>query len=122
MKTKCQRMFKILDISANSVQIGIERVLSKHFLWVQTLTINNGKEFLKHKSIAENLGIIVFFLGLYSPWQRGLNENQDTLIRKYIHKCTSLETVNYQDIESIATCINNRTRDKILVSKRQKRH
>ena len=40
-----------------------------------TLTVDNGKEFASHESVAETLRIKVFFADPYSAWQRGLNEN-----------------------------------------------
>jgi transposase, IS30 family len=110
MKTKYQLMFKVQERSADTVQNAIECLLSKHYPWAQTLTVDNGKEFANHQSLEKNLGINVFFCDPYSPWQRGLNENQNGLIRQYIPKSTSFETLNSHDIETIATRLNNRPR------------
>ena len=44
-----------------------------------TLTVDNGKEFASHESVAETLQIKVYFADPYSAWQRGLNENTNWL-------------------------------------------
>ncbi|GAG08733.1 unnamed protein product, partial [marine sediment metagenome] len=51
-----------------------------------TLTVDNGKEFASHESIADALQIKVYFADPYSAWQRGLNENTNGLIRQYVPK------------------------------------
>ena len=38
-----------------------------------TLTVDNGKEFASHESVAAALRIRVYFVDQYSAWQRGLN-------------------------------------------------
>ena len=48
------------------------------------LTVDNGKEFSNHESVARTLEIKVFFADPYSAWQRGLNENTNGLIRQYV--------------------------------------
>jgi len=85
-------------------------LLGNHYPWVKTLTVDNGKEFACHENIAEDLNLKVFFCDPYSPWQRGLNENQNGLIRQYIPKSTSFENLMSHDITFIADRLNNRPR------------
>ncbi len=46
----------------------------KHML--HTITADNGREFAKHKEIAEKLGIRFFFARPYHSWERGEREHQ----------------------------------------------
>jgi len=110
MKTKYQFMFKVRERSADDVQYAIEMLLGNHFSWIKTLTVDNGKEFACHEKIASDLPLTVFFCDPYSPWQRGLNENQNGLIRQYIPKSTSFENLMTHDIDLIAARLNNRPR------------
>jgi IS30 family transposase len=41
----------------------------------KTLTYDRGKEMAEHERLTKRLAIQVFFADLYSPWQRGTNEN-----------------------------------------------
>jgi len=93
MKTKYQFVCKVQERSANEVQKSIEMLLGKHYPWIKTLTVDNGKEFTNHEQLAKNLDFKIFFCDPYSPWQRGLNENQNGLIRQYIPKSTSFENL-----------------------------
>jgi IS30 family transposase len=110
MKTKYQFVCKVPDRSADEVQMSIEKLLRKHQPWIKTLTVDNGKEFTNHEQIAKHLDFKVFFCDPYSPWQRGLNENQNGLIRQYIPKSTSFENLMDHDIAIIANKLNNRPR------------
>lgn len=75
-----------------------------------TLTVDNGKEFAGHESIADTLQIKVYFADPYSAWQRGLNENTNGLIRQYVPKGSEVRTLTDQQIQHIMDRLNNRPR------------
>jgi IS30 family transposase len=52
----------------------------------------------------------VGFLGGYSSWERGLNENTNGLIRQYIKKGSSFEGITNERISFIEERLNNRPR------------
>ena len=111
MKTKYQFVFKVRERSANEVQYAIKMLLRDHNPWIKTLTVDNGKEFTNHEDLAADLAPLrIFFCDPYSPWQRGLNENQNGLIRQYIPKSTSFENIINHDLAIIADRLNNRPR------------
>ncbi len=58
-----------------------------------TLTVDNGKEFANHESVAQKLQIKVYFADPYSAWQRGLNENTNGLIRQYVPKGSDIRSL-----------------------------
>ncbi len=53
---------------------------------IKTITSDNVKEFAQHQRIAEKLQSDFYFADPYSPWQRGLNEYNNKLIRQYLPK------------------------------------
>ena len=75
-----------------------------------TLTVDNGKEFASHESVAETLQIKVYFADPYSAWQRGLNENTNGLIRQYVPKGSDVRILTDEQIQHIMDRLNNRPR------------
>jgi len=75
-----------------------------------TLTVDNGKEFASHKSVADALQIKVYFADPYSAWQRGLNENTNGLIRQYVPKGSDVRTLTDKQVQHIMNRLNNRPR------------
>ncbi len=77
---------------------------------VHTLTLDNGAEFCGHERITQALGTRCYFARPYAAWQRGLNENHNALIRRYIPKRSSLAQYTQSDLDRIAHALNNRPR------------
>jgi IS30 family transposase len=75
-----------------------------------TLTVDNGKEFANHESVADALRIKVYFADPYSAWQRGLNENTNGLIRQYVPKGRDVRILTDEQIQHIMDWLNNRPR------------
>lgn len=75
-----------------------------------TLTVDNGKEFASHESVAQTLQIKVYFADPYSAWQRGLNENTNGLIRQYVPKGSDVRILTDEQVEHIMNRLNNRPR------------
>lgn len=68
---------------------------------IETLTVDNGKEFARHERIARKLKAAVYFAEPYSPWQRGSNEHLNGMIRRYFPKGTDFTTVSDAEIEVV---------------------
>jgi IS30 family transposase len=75
-----------------------------------TLTVDNGKEFASHESVADALQIKVYFADPYSAWQRGLNENTNGLIRQYVPKGSDVRILTDEQVQHIMNRLNNRPR------------
>ena len=75
-----------------------------------TLTVDNGKEFASHESVADALQIKVYFADPYSAWQRGLNENTNGLIRQYVPKGSDVRGLTGRQVRQIMDRLNNRPR------------
>jgi len=77
---------------------------------VLTITVDNGKEFAKHKLIAEQLQADVYFAHPYCAYQRGLNEQVNGLIRQYFPKKSDFNHISKNDTRFVENQLNNRPR------------
>jgi len=77
---------------------------------VHTITSDNGKEFAYHEQIAAELESDFYFAHPYYPWERGLNENTNGLMRQYFPKSTDFKIVNAVAIKQSVDKLNNRLR------------
>lgn len=85
-------------------------VLKKCHRKTYTITPDNGTEFHGYRKIEELTGIKFYFANPHHPWERGLNENTNGLIRQYIPKSTSMEHLTQIDCNRIAKMLNRRPR------------
>lgn len=109
-KSRFLRLGKLSGKSAKQTQQAIQRRLRPMSKRVQTLTIDNGKEFSNHQAITRSLEAAVFFADAYASWQRGTNENTNGLIRQYLPKNRDLSTVTGAEIGEIEKRINHQPR------------
>lgn len=84
--------------------------LSPYKQMLHTITADNGKEFARHKEIAEKLGVQFYFARPNHSWERGANENTNGLIRQYIPKGTDFSTLTDEFIAEVEWKLNNRPR------------
>ena len=79
----------------------------------RTITFDNGTEFSKHQEISEELELDIFFANPHSPWERGLNEHTNGLIREFLPKGTNFRIVTDEELKRIVDLINNRPRESL---------
>lgn len=102
------RYLQAIVINSKSVTDTVE-AQKKIFIQLpaKTVTMDNGLEFVKHEELNE-LGIKTYFADPYCSEQRGTNENTNGLIRRYLPKKTSFETLTQTELDDIVWEINNR--------------
>jgi len=76
----------------------------------KSLTWDRGMELAKHAEFTDRTGVPVYFCDPQSPWQRGLNENTNSLIRQYFPKKTCLRQHSQAKYSAVAEQLNNRPR------------
>ena len=96
--------------AATVLQAFTDKLRSIAGLMRQSMTYDQGSEMARHKELAANASIAVYFCDPHSPWQRGTNENTNGLVRQYLPKGTDLSSYSQQQLDAIADEINNRPR------------
>ena len=109
-KSQFELMAKTDRTKANSIKKQIINLLAPFKQLVETITSDNGKEFALHQKIAQKLEADFYFANPYSPWERGLNEYNNKLIRQYLPKKTDFNLISYKHINMIISKLNNRPR------------
>ena len=85
----------------------------------KSFTMDNGCEFLDMESLEASclkLGTkrtTCYYAHPYSAWERGSNENQNKLIRRFVPKGSNIDKLSKQDVKRIENWMNNYPR-KIL--------
>ncbi|OFC61671.1 IS30 family transposase, partial [Candidatus Erwinia dacicola] len=75
-----------------------------------TITFDNGREFTRHKEVADALEAETYFAHPYASWQRGLKENTNGLLRQFIPKGTDLTAVTDDELRKYQGALNSRPR------------
>jgi IS30 family transposase len=78
----------------------------------KTFTVDNGGEFsdcagMERSCLYEGKRSEVYYCHPYSSWERGSNENQNKLIRRWIPKGTPIENYTDEEIAKIEAWINS---------------
>lgn len=77
---------------------------------MKTVTVDNGNEFALHDEISKELDAGVYFATPYSPWERGLNENTNGLIRRFYPKGTDFTKISERELVKVQDLLNERPR------------
>jgi IS30 family transposase len=95
---------------AQPVGQAIIEMLRPHPKHRHTLTLDNGKEFAEHGWVHRRLKTRVYFADPHSPWQRGLNENHNGLLRHYFPKGSDLSLLGQEQVLDAVYRLNHRPR------------
>ena len=67
----------------------------------------HGTEASLHVLVDEALGMLTYFAGPYSSYQRGSNENRNGRIRRYLPRETSFEDLTQDELDAIVKGVND---------------
>jgi IS30 family transposase len=85
----------------------------------KSITFDNGSEFLNWKYLERSIfdhekpRTVTYYAHPYSSWERGSNENQNRMIRRFIPKGTNLKKISLEEIKIIEEWMNNYPRKKL---------
>ena len=110
MLSKFVFIHRVDGIKAKSTEEAIISCLKDKKKYIRTLTMDNGREFCNHKRFGEVLGAKTYFTNPHSPWEKGLIENTNLLIRQYLPKGTDFNSISDDELKSVQDELNNRPR------------
>lgn len=76
----------------------------------RTLTYDQGGEMAQHKLFTKETDITVYFAHPHSLWERGSNENTNSLIRQYFPKGTDFSKISNNRLKEVQDELNDRPR------------
>jgi IS5 family transposase len=76
----------------------------------RTLTYDQGREMAQHKLSSKETEITVYFAHPHSPWERGSNENTNSLIRQYFPRGTNFNKISVNRLKEVQDELNDRPR------------
>jgi transposase, IS30 family len=76
----------------------------------RSLTFDQGSEMRHYQRLQQSTGIRVYFAHPHSPWERGICENTNGLLRQYLPKGTDLSILTQDELDDIAWAMNTRIR------------
>jgi IS30 family transposase len=120
--TREQIIIKIGSATQDSILRALDKLEYSYGSYFRekfkSITLDNGREFLDWEAI-ERSGLnskkrtLVYFAHPYSSWERGTNENQNRMIRRFIPKGTDISKLSDKEVKRIEKWMNNYPR-KIL--------
>ncbi len=120
--TREQIIIKLESITQRAILKSLNKLENKYGSRFKhkfkSITFDNGSEFLDWEAIEQSsLGggrrTLIYFAHPYSAWERGTNENQNKMIRRFIPKGTDISKISNECIKEIEQWMNNYPR-KIL--------
>jgi IS30 family transposase len=122
-KTLEEIIIKLKRMTQKEVRKAINRLERKYGaqfrIKFKSITFDNGVEFLDWQSLEISIlepgkqRTTTYFAHAYSSWERGSNEVQNKMIRRFIPKGTDIADISRHEIKRIENWMNNYPRKKL---------
>ena len=115
-KTREEIIIKLADKTAESVAKALDKIEKRNkrmfYRKFKTITFDNGPEFRNWESLEKSCRrkrqrISVYYAHPYRSGERGSNENNNRLIRRFIPKGIDITPITEEYIQKIEDWINN---------------
>ncbi len=108
--TRKRHLVKIPSRSSDAVRLGLEKIANLYgesFEAVfKSVTSDNGSEFVDLGRYLPK-STKVYYAHPYSSYERGTNEKQNSLVRRFFPKGTSFDTITDEQVAFVERWINN---------------
>ena len=103
---KSERIVSVLDT--------LEAEYGCHFKSIfKSITLDNGTEFSDSAQMERDGRVAVYYAHPYSAWERGINENRNGLVRRFIPKGRSFDSLDDNILMRIVNYINTMPRKRL---------
>lgn len=110
-RTRLIRLLHLPTSDADAVRVAIGARMADLPPWLlRSITWDQGTEMARHRSISAELGARVYFCDPHAPWQRGINENSNGLLRQYFPKGSDLAVHSPDHLRAVEDELNGRPR------------
>ncbi len=114
--TRRELIFLLSDRKAATIRGVFDRLERRHgkhrFRQLfQTITTDNGSEFLQYdelrRSVYGGTRFAVYYCHSYAAWEKGTNENQNRMIRRWFPKGTDFGKISRRQVQAVERWMNN---------------
>ena len=105
-KSRLEIIRKLKSKTVKEVVKAVKNIVAEYPELIKTITSDNGSEFMNAEAI-EKLGIEYFYAHSYCSCERGSNENNNKLIRRYINKGIDIGTISEEEVKKIEEWMNS---------------
>lgn len=98
---------KVFPVSIKNVHKAFKKI-KKRYPEMRTITTDNDILLSRHKELAKELGVKIYFCHPYHSWEKGTIENTNGEIRKYIPKSSDISKYSSRYIRNVEKRINDR--------------
>lgn len=106
--TRKRHIVKIADKSSMSVKKGLQKIMKLYGnnakAVFKSITADNGSEFSQLEAAAKDAKI--YYAHPYSSFERGTNEKQNSLVRRFIPKGADMNKVSHFVVKKVQNWIN----------------
>ena len=96
--------------AADTGQAIVEQLINLPKEARRSITFDRGGEFASHQQMADKLGVDIWYCDPHSPWQRGMVENTNGILRRDMPRKTNIKDYSERDIEMIQHMLNSTPR------------
>lgn len=105
-KSRLEIIRKLKSKTVKEVVKAVKNIVAEYPELIKTITSDNGSEFMNAEAI-EKLGIEYFYAHSYCSGERGSNENNNKLIRRYINKGIDIGSISEEEVKKIEDWMNS---------------
>ncbi|MCP4071358.1 MAG: IS30 family transposase [Hyphomicrobiales bacterium] len=86
----------------------------------RSITFDRGTEFRDHKAMKDTLGTDIWYCDPHSPWQRGMIENSNGILRRDMPRKTDIKDIEMIQFMANSTprkCLGYKTPEEMFIQK-----